>query len=152
MIYSCFAVPYKTAFSLERMLREDPTDNGMSWDDWFFDAIFYLDIVLNFWTGYDTGYMIVTDKTMIAKHYLRTRFPIDFVSTVEWDLITRRIVCGNACIGEYREYNDMTALRSVILTQSSTHPHPILTSSMYVVTVGCSRCCGWRVRVPSSGD
>jgi hypothetical protein len=110
VVYSCFYVPYKTAFVLERILREDPGDNGMQPIDWLVDGIFYVDLILNFWTGYDTGYMVVTDKTLIAKNYLKTRFAIDLMSTVEWDLIVRQLVCGAAgCTGEKREVNDMTA-------------------------------------------
>ena len=55
VVYSCFAVPYHTAFTLEELLRSDPSNLGMSTSDWIVDAIFYVDIVLNFWTGYDTG-------------------------------------------------------------------------------------------------
>eukprot|EP01048_Picozoa_sp_COSAG05_P024435 COSAG05_NODE_5744_length_1099_cov_10.200334_1_plen_240_part_01 len=93
VIYSCFAVPYKTAFELERELRDTPDSTGMTVGDWVVDALFYVDLVLNFWTGYNTGYHVITDKTAIAKHYLQSRFAVDLLSTVEWDLIARLIIC-----------------------------------------------------------
>ena len=33
--------------------------------DWALDMVFYADMLLNFWTGYDTGYMIVMDKASV---------------------------------------------------------------------------------------
>ena len=53
---------------LQETLRLDPSHLGMDPLDWVVDAVFYLDLVLNFWTGYLSGHMIVTDKTRIAKH------------------------------------------------------------------------------------
>ena len=54
----------------------------MSTLDWVIDGIFYMDIVMNFWTGYDTGYMIVKKKGKIARNYITTRFPVDLIATV----------------------------------------------------------------------
>jgi hypothetical protein len=59
----------------------------MSWWEWCIDITFYIDIILTFWTGYDCGFEIVTDKRMIAARYLRGWFIIDAGATVEWDLI-----------------------------------------------------------------
>jgi hypothetical protein len=138
VVWSCFYVPFKTAFVLERQLSENPHTNGMEPIDWLVDGIFYIDIILNFWTGYDTGYMVVTKKSMIAKNYLKTRFPIDLISTVEWDLIARRIYCGSAgCIGENREANDMTAVTRLVKVARLARAGPLirrLTSRMTVNT------------------
>lgn len=59
----------------------------MAWWEWCIDITFYIDIILTFWTGYDCGFEIVTDKRMIAARYLRGWFIIDAGATVEWDLI-----------------------------------------------------------------
>ena len=128
VVYSCFAVPYKTAFNLEATLRDDPSSSGMGAIDWIVDAIFYCDILLNFWTGYDTGYMIVREKKKIAKQYLRTRFAIDFVSTVEWDLLVRWTACdAGGCTGSLRELNDMTALTRMLKVLRLSRAGPLMT-------------------------
>eukprot|EP01043_Picozoa_sp_COSAG02_P022379 COSAG02_NODE_1162_length_14168_cov_10.478570_6_plen_853_part_00 len=59
----------------------------MSWWEWCIDITFYVDIILAFWTGYDCGFEIVTDKRMIASRYLKGWFIIDAGATIEWDLI-----------------------------------------------------------------
>ena len=59
----------------------------MSAWEWCIDITFYIDILLAFWTGYDCGFEIVTDKRMIAARYLRGWFIIDAAATIEWDLI-----------------------------------------------------------------
>lgn len=50
VVYSCFAVPYKTAFLLESLLRDHPDSLGMDIQDVIVDILFYIDLVLNFWT------------------------------------------------------------------------------------------------------
>ena len=39
----------------------------MKWYEICIDLAFYIDIILNFWTGVDRGYEIETDKKAIAK-------------------------------------------------------------------------------------
>ena len=56
VIYSCLLVPYNVAF--KPLMGADLTD-------FFVTAVFYADIVLNFFTGYDVGYQIVMDKSQI---------------------------------------------------------------------------------------
>lgn len=115
VVYSSFAVPYKTAFELETILREDPSSLGMTWREWVVDAFFYLDIILNFWTGYDNGYMIDTRKRKIAVHYLRSRFLVDVLAAVEWDLLIRLVVCGSGgCTGSLRPVNDYASLTRML--------------------------------------
>jgi hypothetical protein len=46
-IYSSLVIPFKVAF--------DEKDLEMTWSDWIFDIIFYVDIVAHFWTAYDKG-------------------------------------------------------------------------------------------------
>jgi hypothetical protein len=49
VVYSCFAVPYKTAFMLERILFLDPSSLGMSEVDWIIDGCASLCRVLAAW-------------------------------------------------------------------------------------------------------
>ena len=84
VIYSSLHVPYKVAFAPNPMTFDEerglwdeqstPTDRVVNW-------VFYLDIVLNFFTGYDKGYIIIMEKRDIVSHYLRTWFLVDFIAT-----------------------------------------------------------------------
>lgn len=91
VLYSGFMVPYKAVFA--RMPEEAPEQDT---EDWIIDALFYLDIVANFWTGYDNGYKIESDKVEIAKNYVYGFFwvcpPISPVSPA--CLSTPRRRCG----------------------------------------------------------
>ncbi len=51
------------------------------------DIAFYCDIILNFWTGFDRGYEIVLDKGAIVRNYLGGWFVVDFVATIQWDIL-----------------------------------------------------------------
>ena len=64
--------------------------NMAAWE-WCIDITFYVDIILAFWTGYDCGFEIVTDKRMIATRYLKGWFIIDAAATIEWDLIVGKV-------------------------------------------------------------
>lgn len=69
---------------------------------WLTTSFFGFDLVLNFFTAYPAGKreldmppgMLVTSKFRIAKHYLRTWFSIDFVSTVPWSTMAEAIAPG----------------------------------------------------------
>ena len=45
------------------------------------------DMVLQFFIPYDNGFLLVLSNKKIIRHYLRTWFPIDFVSVVPFDLV-----------------------------------------------------------------
>lgn len=144
VVYSSFAVPYKTAFKLlGGQWSWDYPSCGMSWDDqcmsydeWAVDAMFYLDIILNFWTGFDTGYMIDTRKGKIALHYLKSRFPVDCLATVQWDLIVRLSVCGSAgCTGDLRSLNDYASLMRMFKVLRLARAGPLLANLTAHTTV-----------------
>ena len=46
--------------------------------------VFWMDLLLTFFTGYDKGFEVVMEKKEIAIHYLTGWFLIDFIATVEW--------------------------------------------------------------------
>ena len=55
----------------------------------FIDIIFFVDILVNFWAAYidtKTGEE-VSDGWMVAYNYLSTRFLIDMLATVPFDLM-----------------------------------------------------------------
>jgi len=78
VFWSSLFTPYQIAFL---PFREN------TFSDYFVDLCFYLDITLSFWTGYDNGIMIVTDKWLIARRYLKGWFWIDASATIQWDVL-----------------------------------------------------------------
>ena len=78
VVYSSLRQPYMIAFL---------DTQAMTALDWSIDISFYLDIVLNFWTGFDRGFEVILDKRLIAKNYLRGWFVVDLLATVEWELL-----------------------------------------------------------------
>ena len=68
--------PYRIAFY---------TTDDMTWItiDFFIDAFFFVDMVLNFFMAYynDTD-EIVDDRRMIANHYLKSWFVIDIATVI----------------------------------------------------------------------
>ena len=81
VIYSSVHGSYQIAFTPYRGIA------GMTAIDWLVDLCFYVDIVINFFTGYDKGFEVVMDRAQIVRHYLRGWFAIDIVATVPWDLL-----------------------------------------------------------------
>mmetsp|Transcript_21988 Transcript_21988/g.43694 ORF Transcript_21988/g.43694 Transcript_21988/m.43694 type:complete len:834 (+) Transcript_21988:37-2538(+) len=76
--WSAMWEPYKAAFI---------ASSNMSAFEWLIDIIFYVDILVNFYSSYDAGTGLVTDKKSIAKRYLGSWFWVDILATVEWDLV-----------------------------------------------------------------
>ena len=70
--------------------------------------------------------MVVTDKKMIARNYIRTRFPVDLLATVEWDLLIRAIRCGGTCTGDKRWLNDVTALARMLKVLRLARAGPLI--------------------------
>lgn len=85
VFYSSIAEPFKVAFNYTEQPGLD--EGGMTWYEICIDLSFYLDIIINFWTGVDRGYDVDFDKKAIAKEYMALWFWIDFLATVEWDLV-----------------------------------------------------------------
>jgi hyperpolarization activated cyclic nucleotide-gated potassium channel 2 len=82
IIYSCSFEPFKAAFA-----ERDTLD---SWFDIFVDSCYWLDIVLNFVTGFEVdGYQVILDRNMIARNYLTGWFAIDLTATFPWDAVIR---------------------------------------------------------------
>lgn len=79
VVYSAVVGPYRLAF------RADV--QGYSDTEKFVDLMFWCDIFLSFFTGYERGYEVVMEKRKIVKNYLGGWFVIDFVATVPWDSV-----------------------------------------------------------------
>lgn len=66
VLYSGFMAPYRAVFTRAPRAKIIYMDT----EEWFIDGLFYFDIVLNFFTGYDNGYQVVTARKEIAKRYV----------------------------------------------------------------------------------
>ena len=51
------------------------------------DAMFILDIIVNFNTSYSKEVDIIYDRKLIARKYIKTRFTVDILSAMPLDLI-----------------------------------------------------------------
>jgi hypothetical protein len=76
VFYSAFYTPYQAAYL-------EPT-RDMAGRDVVVDLCFWLDMILNFFTGYDKGFEVIMKKAPIVKNYLKRWFLFDFVSTMNW--------------------------------------------------------------------
>jgi len=54
---------------------------------WFTTGLFVADICASFSTAYVDGETLVTDKVLIAGHYIRGWFSIDLASTIPWSVV-----------------------------------------------------------------
>eukprot|EP00930_Biecheleria_cincta_P043154 TRINITY_DN2966_c0_g2_i1.p1 TRINITY_DN2966_c0_g2~~TRINITY_DN2966_c0_g2_i1.p1 ORF type:complete len:1445 (-),score=322.48 TRINITY_DN2966_c0_g2_i1:97-4368(-) len=78
IIYSVLVIPLRISFDLEVAVLDI--------FDIFVDLIFFVDMVLNFRTGYmDSDGYLVTVPHLIRQKYMWTWFPIDFFSTFPVD-------------------------------------------------------------------
>ncbi len=83
MAYTTLVTPFKIAFV---------ENDSLFWflTDFFVDFVFGVDIILNFFTAYyDDDYNLITDQSIIIKHYLKGWFFIDFFSILPFSLIMR---------------------------------------------------------------
>lgn len=87
VIYSIIMVPLQLSFSVA-------IEGGFHVVDWIIDVLFMIDIIVNFFTAYNDNRGTVYNNCMIVKHYLKTWFVIDLVSTIPFD----KIFCINIYI------------------------------------------------------
>ena len=87
VVYSSVQGPYTAAFVGEQT---------MHFTDIVVDLSFYCDIVLNFWTGFDKGFEVIMEKKEIVKNYLGGWFFIDFIATINWDLVITAVGEGDS--------------------------------------------------------
>lgn len=81
LLYVAFVLPFRYGF-LKAEADREPLDNLDQYLDWFFVA----DIIFNFRTTYSNEEGIeVVKPWLVARHYLRTWFVIDLVSSVPYD-------------------------------------------------------------------
>ena len=80
IIFSVVTVPIRLGFDLPN------NDLLWLWTDWSVDALFLLDIFINFRTCYfDDRHVLVTSWKLISSHYVQTWFIVDILSTLPID-------------------------------------------------------------------
>mmetsp|Transcript_38487 Transcript_38487/g.53433 ORF Transcript_38487/g.53433 Transcript_38487/m.53433 type:complete len:762 (+) Transcript_38487:110-2395(+) len=84
VLYSSFSAPLRFGFMegsvYDKYIAFDVLEN-------IFDIMFLLDIILTFRVAYFKYGNIVTDKNMIAMHYISQTFAIDLLATLPLDLL-----------------------------------------------------------------
>lgn len=100
---SSIYTPYETAFKLDETDGADYLHYGIALEtsidsdrsqisfENLIDVFFFVDIVLTFWTGFDKGFEVITDKGQIVKKYLGGWFVVDLVATVPWDIVLEEV-------------------------------------------------------------
>eukprot|EP00911_Craspedida_sp_UC1_P002578 UC1_evm1s1911 len=113
MAFTCITVPMLIAFYTENCV-------GSSWFViWcVVDFFFLLDIGFNFRTGIATGDgdVIILDKLVIARRYLRGWFFIDLVSSFPFDLFVLTLTEGE-CSGDSQYLKASRAIRFLRITK-----------------------------------
>ena len=96
LIFTCMVTPYRIAFVEE--------DNNL-WEflNLFIDFLFLIDMILCFLTAYYTDeFELIEDRSVIAKNYLTSWFPIDFLAIFPFERVQGQDAVGGA--------NDMARL------------------------------------------
>ena len=99
LLYVALVVPFRVGY-------RQPAEGPWYVVDLLFDIYFYVDVVLNFLTGYvdpDDEERVVYEPWAIAREYARTWLSIDIVACLPIDLIIRisegRLLCSMAAGG-----------------------------------------------------
>ena len=109
LIYVAMVVPFRVGY-------RQPAEGAWYVVDLLIDIYFYVDVVLNFHTGYvdpDDEERVIYEPWAIARKYARTWLSIDIVACLPIDLVIRisegRLLCSMAaggCAGEESSTSD----------------------------------------------
>lgn len=107
ILYSTIVIPYRICFGVEAEGAAFAVDVGV-------DVMFAADVLINFRTAYfeDGGVVLVTVPRLIARHYLRSWFTIDILSTLPIDQVVALITGGGSAL---RSLKLIRALRLIRL-------------------------------------
>lgn len=109
IFYSVVIIPYRIGFS------QDPDEFSAALDI-VIDILFFLDMAMNFRTGYpNRDGVLITVPFMIRRQYLKTWFFIDFFSTFPIDRIMEAVLVGDAAGGNVRAVKLIRIIRLVRL-------------------------------------
>ena len=92
-LFVIFSVLYET-YVMAFMQSSSVAMEGVSW---LIVAIFLIDIVLSFISSFvDASHGLVTARSEVISHYLRTWFVLDIVSTIPFDTIVGYVLSGSS--------------------------------------------------------
>ena len=83
IIYSVVMIPFSIGYALEK-------NQTLTIFDWIVDVFFLADMIVQFSTAFENEQEeMITDWKRISARYLRTWFPVDFISTIPIDTIVK---------------------------------------------------------------
>ena len=91
VLTSAVMVPLTVAFDTDFSLE---TQSRLAVVDYVFDAIFIGDLLISFNTGYVKDGLFVTDRWLVARHYLHGFFFLDLISSFPLGLIMSAATAG----------------------------------------------------------
>jgi hypothetical protein len=97
LLYCSFSVPLAIAFS------DSSPNAGLDALDIAIDAVFFIDILLNFLTARISAQgAVITDLRLIASSYLRSWFLLDFAGTFPFDTVAAARLGAGGSLGGMR--------------------------------------------------
>jgi CRP-like cAMP-binding protein len=89
VMYTAISLPLVICFANPLEAATSPSQTFFQVVDVFTDVIFMIDLSVNFHTAFVTKDAVLEiNKSVIAKHYLTTWFPVDAAGSIPWELIT----------------------------------------------------------------
>ena len=80
LLYTALFVPYRVCF-------EDSTSSAMQVFDYMMDISFAIDIILTFFSAYESNGTVVVNKKKIAIKYLKGWFCLDVLTTFPFQML-----------------------------------------------------------------
>lgn len=80
IVYSCVTIPFRLGFGLE-------AEGAEIWIDYAVDSVFMFDCVLTFRKAIVVDSNLVVDSGLLAKHYFKGWFVLDFFSSFPFDAV-----------------------------------------------------------------
>eukprot|EP00644_Phytophthora_capsici_P013625 jgi/Phyca11/117293/e_gw1.33.181.1 len=110
---TAITVPFRIAFDVQDNLLFYATDR-------LSDVLFVIDVALSFCTTYvdDTGVEIV-DRYEIRRHYLKTAFFVDIVSTIPIDFVIESVAAGSSIFKSLRLFRTLKLIKLLRLMRLS---------------------------------
>ena len=117
LMYTTFSVPYMLAFVPAKEIQPgEALENDMAPFDIFeicLDCLFCLDVILNFCTAFTEKGVYHTSMRIIAVHYLKTWFILDFFGSVPFDKIVQAAVMSTGKPVDAATQSMLSGLRMV---------------------------------------
>lgn len=111
VLYNIIQIPFEIAFA------EFYSNKGLEVLGYIFDAVFFIDLILNFRTSYineKTGLEVDTPKHIAMNYVFHWRFWFDLISTIPFEVLYR-LFSGGKSLGNFSfRYFDMLKMFRVL--------------------------------------